>query len=514
MPSPLSSRTPIIALFGVVTLQAAVVATTAFLPLVDLPQHVALAQLLLHLDEPGLAQTFESQLFPQVNLLYLFLLAPAMALLGETLAVKALLIVYLAGMAGAMYLLTRRLGTSPWNAVVGMLLALHFNLIFGFMSFCMGLPILIWLLARLLQGQRGARSWIVDAMLWLLLVLAHTMVFAFGLAGLAVWTVLEAPDWRRRRIRVSATIPALLLGGAWYLNSQATLAAKFPMLFDDGSGMAVRAVWDGPGRKIASFGWSLNVAESGGGGWLVLAGLAALVIVLSLRGRRAEGGAPTARSWILSLALLALVLYAVLPAALQSGKLPTYGLFLLYQRFLVLAPLLLVSTLNWPSPGRLKTVLACAAISLHLVSAFQWSAIFERVDRDAVGLDDAIAVIPPGKIVKGLIYTRAPSGLRFDVFLHAPSYYQARQLGEVDQSFALLAVSPVRYRNSLRPYLSLGDEHLVPERFNWRAAQLYDYILIHDLERRWEEQWGRTPYPRVYDRNGWVVLKVEASEDP
>src|SRR5262245_40644769 len=165
------------------TLQWLVLATAPFLPFVDLPQHIAQAQLLLHLREPAVAPLYEARLVPQVNVLALFTLAPALAVLSEAAAVRIVLAFYFCGLAFALYRLTRALGTSAWGAAAALLFAIQFNLWYGFLSFCLGMPILLLLVARW-AGSHAApptsrRTLAVDAFLWWLLSLAHTLVFAF-----------------------------------------------------------------------------------------------------------------------------------------------------------------------------------------------------------------------------------------------------------------------------------------------------------------------------------------------
>ena len=63
------------ALAATVIAWSIVVVASSFLPLVDLPQHVAAAQLLFALDRPEVRALYDATLFPQVNVLGLYVSA-------------------------------------------------------------------------------------------------------------------------------------------------------------------------------------------------------------------------------------------------------------------------------------------------------------------------------------------------------------------------------------------------------------------------------------------------------
>jgi hypothetical protein len=491
------------------------IAAAPFLPFVDLPQHVASARLLWNLDRPELAALYETRLFPQVNVLGLFVSAPLFAWLPEAAAARALVGLYLAGLAWALWRLTRAAKVPAWSALGGMLFALHLDWMYGFLSFCLGMPILLALWARLAQAltaEDGAvaqpppdwRSLLADAALWILVVLAHALLFAFGAASLLLWIVVVRHGRRARLLRAVAALPA----GVWLV---ASLAASHRVLETPTSPSAasgVEALWEGPLTKLVDFGRSLLVASTNSWlEWTVLASVA-LFVVLALRGeRRRSRAAPPGRRFLRWVALLAVIAYAALPYSIYDRRWVTYGLFILYQRFLVLAPLLLLPTLEWPARPRARAGLGAVAVGANLLLAIHWQALFARVGQQADGLDAAIEAIPRGAIVKSLIFTPYPDGLRFEAFLHVASYYQARRFGETDQSFALLPSSPVHYRDPARRYLSRNDEHLRPQEFDLRQAALYGAIFAYDRNGEWLRP-ASAPLPVHFGKNGWLVLET------
>jgi len=534
-------------------LQWVVLARAPFLPFVDLPQHVAQAQLWLHLRDASIGRLFESQLIPQVNCLALLVLAPLHALLGEALAVRALLALYVGGLGWSLYRLTRVLGTPVWGAVAALLFALQFNLWYGFLSYCLALPLFVLLVSRwagtltpLASGSDQsngfvaasnpsrsfrtsggtARTLVLDAFLWWAILLGHTLVFAFALVAFALWMAFGA-GWAMRVRRALALLPALAWFGWWNGANRALLARHFP-----DAGGPMDAIWEGPGTKLQDIGRSLLVASSTGHTETVIL-LVVLAVTMWLlwrdahlpgseRSASADLSASSERStssmtparpsaprdWVRWVGLLGLIAYAVLPYSIYERDRVTYGLFILYQRFAVFAPLVVLPSLSAP-PGRTtRRILVAAVAACHLVLVLHWSAVLAQVGKEAAPINDAIAALAPGRVLKSLIYKPYPVGLRFESFLHVASYYQARNLGETDQSFAALLPSPIHYRDLRHPYLSLQDEHLRPEDFDLeRSGPLYNFALTYGVP---------DPLPgatTLFVRNGWRVETLSSKVD-
>jgi len=482
-----------------------------YLPFVDLPQHVALAQLLGHIGDPDISRIYTAELFLQVNVLGLLIMTPLLAVAPEGAAVLVTLALYVIGLAFAMNKLCCSIGVSRGNAIIALLFVLNFNLFYGFISFCLGIPVLILVMARLADPGTMARRRAVfaDAALWLLLILAHAILFVFALAALLLWFALSSAPPAARIRRLAAATPAVLWALGWYVSGRGGL----------GAGVSIE--WHGLHEKLEGFGWSTVVSGVEGGvewGLLCAAGLmVAALLALELRSARAtprgrqkpEDVRARMRLWVRLAALLALALYLFLPYAIVSAQFNTRGVFLLYNRFAILAPLLLIATLAWPCGARGRRILISAVLVLHVVTAWHWSGMQGRLSAESSGIDGAIEAMAPGKILKSLIYSPYSDVIDFPSYLHAGSYYQGRKLGEVDQSFALLPSTPVHYRDPVRPHLSQHDEHLSPHLFDWNKAALYDYILIYDRGGQWRQFYSSAPFERIYERNGWMVLDVK-----
>jgi hypothetical protein len=495
---------PTVSIIAVVLAQLWVLTHRAFVPLVDLPQHLALARILTTLGNADVAQLFEASLFPQVNILGLLIMAPLLALFPEPVVIAVVLAIYLTSLACALIYLATVLRATRMTAVFGLLFSMNFSVLFGFISFCLALPILIWIVARLAQTATAVRNRdvLVDAALWLLLALGHVILFVFALAAALLGFVFLRDRARSLAHRLLAVIPALALVLGWY--QQTNL----------GVGGGVDVEWHRFGFKLGSAGWSLIVASVPGSveKTVTITSVALVLFLLWREGGWKERRTTGVTTWVRCVALLAIVLYLFLPNAITDRRLVTQGVYLLYRRFLILAPLFVIPTLRWPR-GALGVTVTGAVVALHLGLLVHWQGVFGNIASAARGLNEAVELIPPGQRLKSLIYTPYPSGLRYGTFFHAASYYQARTTGEVDQSFALLPTTPVHYRNPNKPHLSRRDENLAPTRFDWRRARLFDYILIYDQHGQYARYYSGVPYRRVFQENGWTLLKVGKRPD-
>jgi len=92
---------------------------------------------------------------------------------------------------------------------------------------------------------------------------------------------------------------------------------------------------------------------------------------------------------------------------------------------------------------------------------------FSAFDHEEVGaLDGALAAIPDGRRVCGLIWQRGSRHVKFSPFIHAVAYYQARKGGAVMFTFADFPPSPFRFRPDNRP-------PRVPPRWEWLPQRVW-----------------------------------------
>jgi len=150
-------------------------------------------------------------------------------------------------------------------------------------------------------------------------------------------------------------------------------------------------------------------------------------------------------------------------------------------------------------------------VALALLSAFtfvQTGRAFLAVEREEMGrLDEAIATIPKGSKVAGLIFDRESAYVRFAPFLHSVAWVQAERGGVALFTFADFPQSPLRFREADRPPRvrrgwEWGPTFVRPD----RDLAWCDYVLVRGgpgaIERsRAFKLVFRSPRWQVYQRS-------------
>jgi hypothetical protein len=210
--------------------------------------------------------------------------------------------------------------------------------------------------------------------------------------------------------------------------------------------------------------------------WLALCalgcGCALLELVLGKRTRAPDALAAGLGWRLLPIPPLCALLYFAAPTSYDF-------IWPIAQRFALLGALWLVIALP---RFRLGSTLVCAlalaisAASFHLAGkAFS---DFEREEVDAKGFEGALAAIPEGQRVVGLIFERGSRFVSFSPFIHYVAYYQARKGGAVMFTFADFPQSPFRFRDDNRPPRVPPRWEWLPERVRPRELGFYDYALV------------------------------------
>src|SRR5262245_11884810 len=156
-----------------------------YLPMVDLPQHVAALSEWVHLDDPryGFADQFEINWWTPYLLSYL-LARPFVLLLGVAGALKLVVLLSVLGTMAAYWLLLRTAGQDEWLCLLGLPLSFGFSFYFGFTNFLLGTPcILITLVLALRYAENpSARVGVPFALMLGATFLAHVIAFAISSA--------------------------------------------------------------------------------------------------------------------------------------------------------------------------------------------------------------------------------------------------------------------------------------------------------------------------------------------
>ena len=451
-----------------------------YIPSTDLPQHAAQVRLLEEAwglsDKTLDTSLFEVRAFGANVLVYypMFLLGRVFSL---RLAAKLTVLLILLGSVVGLHQLARTRGRDPVHALLAALALFSSPLYWGFLNFLCGLPLFLWLLARLLghtEGRLSRRTLAFDAGLLVLLYGAH--VFWVALAGLAcLLTELPRPTWRRFAFRAVSFLPAAFLLCLWYPK---LLAARREAGFDLGThyltplGARLSLSW----LSSALFGGLQGMVEP------ICTVLVAAYALMAVVWARRQGRLNLDRK-LVSLGLV-LWLFAFF------GPNQYFNTILLNRRFMALSVMLLLLALpSLPGP-RTRGASAAVGVAFSLFTAFTW-ALFDQVDLS--GLRESLARIPAGASVLGLDLRKSSVYVRDRPFLQVFAYAQAEHGGDLAFSFAEHSSSIVAYRERRKVAWTRALEWL-PERVTKRDVQLFDCILVNGTPAQqagFAQAWGR-----------------------
>lgn len=430
---------------------------TRFLPGLDLPFHLSIADMLRKAGDPDspYAAFYEPRLSLAPYAAHYLLLLGIGKLVALDLAHAAIMVAYVAALPLAAAGFLAACGRSRLPALLAFPLAYNLTLHYGFVSFCLSLPVLLLLLAllaRLLHAEARPRAawrgpWALTALAAaaaFALFLCHLQNFLFGVcAAVAVLGFNRAP-LRRRAQGLLALTPALAallwwalragfaqgpggqgggLAFAWHELKAARLAdlrwGALPLRAELGERLGYL-----PEQMLKGFGDGSDVAAA-----RVL--LAAIGLYVLLGAIAHELGGPPARpprlrvaSWLLLLG--AALAFFALPHHLRSFELMTF-----YPRFSVLVALFLLPLV----PAALARVRGWPRVALLLPALLAGGHHGRLLNRHYAAYRDELsdfrhvlrAIPPDGKLVS-LIYDRRASALRIESpLVGVAGFYVARR---------------------------------------------------------------------------------------
>jgi len=206
---------------------------TKFLPGLDLPFHLSIADMLMKAGDPSspYAPYYESRLgFAPYAAHYLMLVGLG-RFMTLALAHNVIMGLYIAALPLCCGYLLGVSGKSRLPALLAFPLCFNMTLHYGFISFCLSLPALIFWLAvtadllgraSLGEGWRAARLPVVASAAGCLLYLCHLQNFLFGICAVGVLCLLGPGTLRRRAIGLATILPSALSLVVWWRNSPFT----------------------------------------------------------------------------------------------------------------------------------------------------------------------------------------------------------------------------------------------------------------------------------------------------
>ncbi len=477
----------------------AVVWKNPFLPMQDLPQHLFMAWVANNhtAGSLGLADIYDlrSQFGPyRVS----YLLQRLFSLVVDPLvAAKMVVSVYLFTVYCVVRKIQRETAGSftAWTSVLLVPASFHPMYFYGFMSFTLAVPLLLWLLLDykhlLVESQLGTTLF-RHLVLVVLLFLMHPYVLLVYLVLCGTSMLLLS---RTLRGFINGLTP-LVCGGiaiaTWLLVTGGTAGVTalpearlvfWPFQMD------LRFL------EIALSGMRMPSADN----WLIplLWSVTALAFVLGLIGRRLQfAGGP----WLFLLAAVTLVGFFLLPFSVQTQE--RFSFFSV--RLAPIALLILVLAMSlFRLHAVMGRVIAVAAVALTAVIALT----HDRVAREVEQIVPVFENMRPGTNVLPLIANSRSAfldpGFYAQFHYHTVFYYHLLNGGGANPDLFGNRLMPVVFKGGQRP-----GRPSQRELYRWPDYALrYNYIITRGVDPRINLQLSRTLQPTAQS-GPWYVYRV------
>ena len=439
-----------------------------WLPIVDLPQHVALVSIWKHLADPawGFAGTYALRLGSPYALGPV-LLRGLCELADPVTAAHLWVSLFVVALPLSTDVLLRAAGADRWWSLAAFPAVFGFSFHWGFLPFLVAVPPALLLVAASFRYARDptrrAAGWLAIGSL--LLYPTHAVVLPFALSAAALVIAGHAPSWRSAAVRALPLLAPLPAAAAWTAWTRSTAAtgdvwawSLSPRRFDELPGMLFGA----PPESLQDLPLTYDLLAIG-----VLTGVVALAVVAAPRVRRGLAYAgPVA---------VALLAYFLAPDV-------AFGSSFLYQR----APVFLVPfaalMLGAPTSALRGRIARAGLVAIVLGAMAVWAGRYRAFEREAGGFDTVLARMEPGRKVLGLSFrSLSPTIPGAPFFLHYAGWYQATRGGVLGYSFAGEYAQLVRYLPGAEPQMTPGL-NFMPGRFRWEVDGGYDYFLVRAFE--------------------------------
>jgi hypothetical protein len=468
-------------------------------PLQDLPQHLAAVRVLSNYHDPALGfdRYLDIALGRTQYLSYYLVVVALSKVFGVIWANKLVLGFALVVTPPSLAALLRAVDRDPIWALACLPLTYNAHLILGFLNFVAALPLALFgltLAIRQRETPTRRRAWGLGI---LAVVLFYTHVVPFALFFLGAVLVSIDTDWRATLRRSIALVPSVIAALVWLAASPAG-GSVLAALGDASHGVSGRA------PAFATFGqnlkevytWLLDVFPEDADDellvcWVVAVGAAFAAGAGRVRAPRDD--AMGARIGVLF--PVCIIGYFATPTSYD-------WIWPINARFPILALVFAIVLLPNLSP-LVRRLFAAAFCAVALVSFHQALTAFRGFEGEISGLDESIAVIPPGQKVAGLIWDRNSRFVRYSPFLHSVAWYQAERGGAVMFSFADFPESPVVFKSDNRPPRVVPRWEWMPERVNPdRDLDWFDYVLTRGGPGRIARS---VAWQRIYSNKAWSV---------
>jgi hypothetical protein len=442
---------------------------TTILPGLDLPFHLALADMLSKTGAPDspYAPYYDGGLRVAPYAVHYILLIALGKVMNLLLAHKVIVAAYVAGLPLATASLLSGCGRSRIPALLAFPLAYNLTLHYGFISFALSLPVLMLLLAQMVKhllsyGRRRVLwTWLWTAASALMLFLCHLQNFLYGVGAALVFAVFAPVTWRRRFLAASAVLPALAAQAYWHFlgtpstpgNTTKTSFAyawevvKRRRLHDLGQKTWSQDFWERieaiPLHAMRAFDDQVNVTACKEvliliGAYLVVGVLAWIIL------RKRKDGGPWLRAapGIFVAFVGALTAYLILPHHISELELMTF-----YPRFAVLVVLMgivLIPAGLARVRGVFRLLLPIPAVAICILYGQELTSHYRAFGKETEDFVTVMNKTPAGGKAVGAIFNRHSRTMRIEsVLVGLIDFYVA--LRPAPESMAPLAYCGMRH---------------------------------------------------------------------
>ena len=480
---------------------------TQLLPGLDLPFHMAAADMLSKVGQAAspYAPYYDGGLRIAPYAAHFVALIGLGKVMGLLTAHKLIIIVYVGGLPLAMASLLTACQRSRIPALLAFPLAYNLALHYGFVSFALSLPVVLWLLAEMTklahsdQARIPVARWLATAAVASLLFLCHLQNFLYGVCASLAFALFAAAPIRRKLFCATALVPAFAGLAYWHLRSppvtgQAKLTLALAWTFlkrhrveDLGREKLLVDLWHRiiliPLNAMRAFVDEVEVPACKG---LFLIMVAYVVVgVLAWRATDEPLGWRALRKQRMRLAGLigflgALTAYLALPHHLQELELMTF-----FPRFAVMVMLmflLLVPAGLLRLRGLFVLLLPVPALVFGVLYGRQLYLHYRAYGAEVAGFVNVVEKTPPGGKAMGLVFERRSAVMHVEsAIIGLPGFYPAMRpaLGSmVPPTYCGLRHMPCQLKVAPDFFLTpWGPTYFVPA----KMLPIFDYFFVRSL---------------------------------
>lgn len=478
------------ALAAVLIAAAALALGYRYLPLLDWPQHVSMAAVTEHFNDPkwGFARYYRMPGWFLPYQSFRWTQALLGRVFGDSIGFRMALLPYLVGLPLASVALAKRFGRDRWVALASGAVLVEANLYWGFAPFVTGTFLLfVGLVVAIDTLNRGeTKRFVLLGAIGVLIFFTHPQAAGLfyasaGFVGLGAWLARRAKFSRVAAVGLALTPGFLMLiyffVHAGWADGSVLNKLEFPV--------ADMTHWISPRETIAELPKNtLGLSGPIPGYSYVFAVnvLAVAAIAQTLMRRKSNSNSPdsneTKSRYGFAPAIL-FVLFAVLSFVLPAWgrgepiavRVPTLALIVLPFLFPLRPP-------DSKREARFINIARIAIFAAALTSLGWAHHVFRHYDRSLRPLDRALKLIPTDTRVADLIYENLADEIKLPTYVHIGGYIHAARGGYQSFNFNVLPYADADAKSH-----SLVPKIWTPaQKFGFRLdaehAEYYDFVFV------------------------------------